>query len=120
MARRNGRPGSWLATDDLTGFTVYGDRLKKGYYGEYAIDPLKRNLQEITTPFNDPTPVSIYRGPNYEAWPYSTFGFVVPIDVGNTSVPVNRNCAAIQALGVNPTSVTGIGAMQIGSTFSVA
>ncbi len=120
MARRNGRPGAWLATDDLTGFTVYGNRLKKGYYSEYAVKPLKRNLQEIASPLNDPEPVSVYRGPNYEAWPYSAYGFVVPIDVGNTSRLTNRNCAAIQVLGVNPTTATGIGAMQIGNNFSVA
>lgn len=120
MARRNGRKGAWLATDDYTGFTHYASELSRDYWGAYAKKPLLRNLQEIASPFNDPAPVSVYRGPNYEAWPYSSYGFVVPLDVGNTNVLVNRNCAAIQVLGDNPTTATGIGAMQIGVSFTVA
>lgn len=95
MARRNGRLGSWLATDDLTGFVVYGSQLKRGFYGELSRKPLKRNLQELASPLNDPTPVNPYRGPNYEIVDSSTTT-VAPQFVGDTSVPTNRNNAAIQ------------------------
>jgi hypothetical protein len=94
--RRNGRKGDYLATDDNTGFTVYGSKLRKGYYGEYAVRPLERNLQEIASPLNDPVPVEIYRGPNYEIVNPATTA-VAPQYVGNTTVPTNRDNAAIQS-----------------------
>lgn len=119
MARRNGRKNDHLATDDYTGFTVYASKLRRDFWGAEATRPLLRNLQEIAYPLNDPAPVSVYRGPNYEAWPYDAFGFIVPIDVGYTNVPTNRNNAAIQALALNPQNSQGIGGMQIGSNFQV-
>lgn len=120
MARRNGRKGDYLATDDYTGFTHYASELRKDYWGSLAKSPLKRNLQEISSPLSDPEPVLDYRGPNYEVWPYAGFGFIVPVDVGITLVMTNRNNAAIQALANNPSAAKGIGAMQIGSTFVVS
>lgn len=112
--RRGQRRGDHLATDDLTGFTVYASQLRRGYYGELAVKPLKRNLQEIASPLNDPAPVSIYRGPNYEVSDVCSFE-VAPRFVGNTSIPTNPNNAAFQALDLAP----GIGTAVIGCTFVV-
>jgi len=84
MARRSGRKGDHLATDDYTGFTVYASKLQYDYWGSLAVHPLKRNLQEISSPLCDPVPVEIYRGPTYEI-ASSTF-LNVPNTVGNTSV----------------------------------
>lgn len=120
MARRNGRPGDYLATDDYTGMTHYASELRMDYWGSYAKKPLQRNLQEIATPLNDPDILPFYRGADYEAWPYETYGFIVPLTVGNTSVLTDRNNAAIQVLGENPTAAMGIGAMQIGVNFTVS
>lgn len=114
MARRNGRKGDWLATDDYTGFTTYASRLKLDFWGSYAVNPLLRNLQEIASPLNDPEPVAFYRGPDYEATPVCV-GELAPLFVGNTNVPTNPYNAAIQALDLDP----GIGQMEIGCTFIV-
>lgn len=66
MARRRGRPGSYLATDDTSGFTVYADKLQQDFWGNQTRFPLQRNLQEISSPLSDPYPVSVFRGPQYE------------------------------------------------------
>lgn len=120
MARRHGRKGDYLAADDTTGFTVYGSQLRRDFWGNYTRIPLKRNLQEIASPLNDPQPVPVFRGQQYETWPYAAFGFIVPLDVGVTNISTNRNNAAIQALAENQSSATGIGGMQIGSSFVVS
>lgn len=114
MARRGGRKGDYLATDDLTGFTTFASKLKRDYWGNYAVRPLKRNLQEIAFPLNDPAPVSLYRGPNYESTP-TCIAETSPIYVGLTTVFTNINNAAIQALNLSP----AIPDMEIGCTFVV-
>lgn len=114
MARRNGRKGDHLATDDYTGMTQYASKLKRDFWGSYAVHPLKRNLQEIATPLNDPRPVSLYRGPNYETVA-NCLAETAPLFVGLTNVPTNQNNAAIQALDLLP----GIGEMEVGCTFIV-
>lgn len=95
MARRNGRKGDYLATDDYTGFTTYGSRLHMDYWGALAVKPLLRNLQEIATPLNDPQPVIDYRGPNYEASPATPT--VAPAFIGNTTVHTSHDNAAFQS-----------------------
>lgn len=114
MARRNGRPGAYLMTDDYTGFTRYASQLKRDFWGSYAQNPLKRNLQEIATPLNDPRPVPIYRGPSYEYTPACT-GETAPIYVGLTNVPTNPNNMAFQTLDLAPS----LGEMVVGCTFQV-
>ena len=114
MARRHGRPGDWLATDDLTGRTVYGSQLKKGYYGEMAVRPFKRNLQEIAIGLDDPQPVPFYSGPQYEATEVC-IADTAPLYVGTTTIRTNPNNAAFQALQLDP----GIGSASIGCTFEV-
>lgn len=114
MARRNQRRGDWLVTDDYTGFTQYGSRVKKDFWGNYAVRPLERNLKEIATPLSDPTPVPFYRGPSYEFTP-TCVGELAPFYVGNTTVPTNPNNAAIQALDLFP----AIPNMEIGCNFIV-
>lgn len=76
--------------------------------------PLKRNLQEIATPLDDPAPVSFYRGPQYESFTPCD-AEIAPFYVGNTTVPTNPNNAAIQALNLNP----AIPDMEIGCTFVI-
>ena len=115
MARRQGRPGSWLMTDDYTGFTRYSSQLRKDYWGSYAERPLKRNLQEIASPLNDPLPVNPYRGPNYEIMPSFCLGELAPLYVGTTNIPTNPNNAAFQALDLSP----AIPDMEIGCNFQV-
>lgn len=114
MARRKGRKGDHLATDDYTGFTQFASKLKKDYWGSYAVHPLKRNLQEIATPLDDPKPVRIYRGPNYEATPVCV-AEIAPTYVGLTNVLTNPNNAAYQALTLNP----AIPDMEVGCSFIV-
>lgn len=114
MARRSGRKGEWLATDDYTGFTVYATKLRRDFWGSYAAKPLFRNPQEIAYPLNDPQPVSLYRGPNYQELP-PCGAEVAPFYVGNTTVPTNPNNAAFQALDLSP----AIPNMEIGCTFIV-
>jgi hypothetical protein len=96
MARRRGRPGSWLAADDYTGFTVFASKLNKDFWGSLAVRPLERNPQEIASPLSDPYPVSPYRGPNYETVSNIQTLVSAPSFVGNTTVRTNRNNAAIQ------------------------
>lgn len=114
MARRNGRKGDWLATDDYTGFTRYASELRKDYWGAYAVKPLLRNLQEIASPLNDPRPVPFYRGPNYE-FTAPCIGEIAPTYVGDTTVRTSLSNMAAQVLNLNP----GIGQMVIGCTFVV-
>lgn len=114
MARRRGRPGSHLATDDTTGFTVYAETLQRDYWGNLTRFPLKRNLQEIASPFGDPYPVDIYRGPQYEVTDPCQFE-VLPKFVGKTNRPFLENSAYAQTFNLNP----GIGEMSIGCSFIV-
>ncbi len=114
MARRNGRPGDYLMTDSYYGFTRYASELKRDYWGEYASRPLKRNLQEVASPLNDPQPVPNYTGPNYEI-SATCLGETAPVYVGDTTVPTNRNNAAAQALALFP----GIGQASIGCSFKI-
>lgn len=114
MARRRGRPGDYLMTDDYSGMTRYASQLKKDFWGAYAVKPLKRNLQEVAIPLDDPAPVPIYRGPAYEA-SYDCEGAVAPTYVGNTTVPTNPNNMAFQVLNLSP----AIPDMEVGCTFIV-
>lgn len=114
MARRRGRPGDYLMTDQYYGFTRYASEIQQDYWGAYAVKPLKRNLQEIATPFNDPEPVSRYSGPSYE-YTRPCVGEVAPQYVGNTNVPTSNDNMAFQALNLNP----AIPDMSIGCTFIV-
>lgn len=114
MARRSGRKGNWLATDDWTGFTEYATTLKLDYWGNRTRIPLRRNLQEIASPLDDPAPVPYFRGPNYEIT-RSCIGEVAPAFVGNTTIRTNPYNAAFQVMDLNP----GIGDMSIGCSFFV-
>lgn len=114
MARRGGRRGDWLASDDYTGITCYGSELKRDYWGNMVKKPLLRNLQEIATPLGDPYPVKFYRGSTFEVTDPCEFE-VSPAKVGLTNVPT-PNYSAIQVMGWNP----GIGQMAVGCTFRVS
>jgi hypothetical protein len=114
MARRSGRKGAWLATDDYTGFTRYSSQLKQDFWGSYAQNPLKRNLQEIAVGLDDPRPVPFFRGSNYEVT-NGCIAEVSPPNVGVTSIPTNSNNMATQVLNLSP----GIGEMAVGCSFIV-
>lgn len=114
MARRNQRKGSWLATDDLTGFTVHADKLRLGYYGEMSVKPFERNWQEVAMPLNDPRPVSFFRAPNYENTSGCP-GATAPKYVGVTSVLTRLTGPAVPALNLDP----AIPDMAIGCSFVV-
>lgn len=114
MARRSQRRGDHLATDDYTGFTVFASKLRRDFWGSLAVNPLKRNLQEISSPLNDPAPVNIYRAPNYEITP-ACVAETAPIYIGNTTVPTRQNNAAFAALNLSP----AIPDMIIGCSFQV-
>lgn len=115
MARRRGKFGDYLATDDDTGFTVYGSRLRRDYWGNYSTSPLKRNLQEIAKPLNDPRPVQVYRGPNYEVMPDYCLDKHYPFYVGLTNIKTKTDSAYLQALKVD----SGIGFMEVQCDFYV-
>lgn len=114
MARRNGRKGAWLVTDDYTGFTKYASRVREDYWNNLTEKPLIRNLQEIATPYKDPEPVPYYRGPQYEQV-RNCIGETQPLYIGNTNVPTPSNSIASQVLNLNP----ALGDMAIGCTFRV-
>lgn len=114
MARRRGRKGDWLATDDYTGFTRYASELKVDFWGSRTVKPLLRNLQEIASPLNDPEPVSFYRGPSYEQF-NPCVSETAPLYIGNTNIPTNPDNMAFQVLDLNP----AIPDMEVGCTFIV-
>lgn len=95
MARRNGRPGSYLMTDDYTGVTHYANELKRDYWGNYTKKPLQRNLQEIASPLLDPQPVPIFRANSYENVAPCT-GESMPVYVGLTNVKTSQNSPGAQ------------------------
>lgn len=101
MARRQGKKGDYLMTDDYTGFTSYASQLNKDYWGNYTRKPLIRNLQEVASPLLDPIPVSIYRGPQYEVVNPCIFE-TMPIFIGLTNVLTPQNSPANQALNLDP------------------
>ena len=111
MARRSGKKGQWLASDDYTGMTVYARDLRLDYWGNYAVNPLKRNLQEISSPLNDPQPVPFYRGPTYEQTTAGQFD-IEPAFVGLTTVPTPPSFAG-EVMGYS----LGIGNMAVGTAF---
>lgn len=114
MARRNGRKGAWLFVDDYTGFTSYSDKAKLDYWGNLvAMKPLQRNLQEISSPLNDPQPVAFYRGPQYEVTTPCQFE-TQPLFVGNTTISTKPSLAT-SVMGLDP----GIGDAAVGCTLVV-
>lgn len=117
MARRGGRLGAYLMTDEYLGFTRYASQLKRDFWGAYAQRPLQRNLQEIATPLEDPYPVFPSNGPSYEIIDPCEAESARPT-VGNTSVPTSNQNMAMQSnvLNLNP----AIPNMSIGCTFIVA
>lgn len=114
MARRHGRKNDYLASDDLTGITCFASQLKRDYWGNMTRTPLKRNLQEISSPLNDPRPVSMYRGPVYEQTQACDFE-VQPLFIGTTTIPSPPYPSA-QALGITP---PGVGNAEVGCTLLV-
>lgn len=113
MARRRGKPGDYLMTSDYSGVTEYASKLTKDFWGDYGEFNLKRNLQEIASPLNDPYPVPIYRGPSYE--PTTACDFETqPLFIGKTNKPFPTTDAT-QILNLDP----GIGLAEIGCTFIV-
>lgn len=115
MARRRGRPGAYLATDDYSGFTQYRERLSYDFWGNLTRRPLERNLQEISSPLNDPYPVPDYRGPDYEKTNECDFE-LFPAYIGRTVIPFNKNNILSTVVNFNP----AIPDMSIGCTFIVA
>jgi hypothetical protein len=113
MARRRGKPGDYLITDDYYGRTVYQSQTTVDYWNNIVVKPLKRNLQEISQPLNDPYPVTIYRGPEYEQTSACEFE-LQPEFIGNTNVPF-PNTELTNLLDLNPS----IPNMSIGCTFIV-
>lgn len=112
---RRGRPGDYLLTDDWTGCTIYHSQARKDYWNNLSQICLKRNLQEISQPLNDPYPVKEYRGPQYEPTTPCDFE-LFPNFIGNTLIPFNKtNNPLSTVLDFNP----AIPNMEIGCTFIV-
>lgn len=113
MARRSGKKGQWLVTDDYTGKTTYASKVHQDYWGNYVESPLKRNLQEIASPLCDPQPVPFYRGPTYEVTtPF--FADTPPYYIGLTSIRTPHSLAS-DVMGYD----VGIGEAAVGVTFVV-
>lgn len=113
MARRRGKPGDYLITDDYYGTTTYASKTTEDFWGNIVQKPLKRNLQEISQPMNDPYPVPIYRGPDYEQTNACDFE-TQPLYIGNTNIPF-PNTQYTSVFGLDP----GIGDAEVGCTFVV-
>lgn len=118
MARRRGRPGDYLMVDDYTGQVHYASKLKQDYWGNYAVKPLNRNLQEIASPLKDPAPVAVQRGPDYERYNPCDLKYA-PIYVGLTNVKTSQLSAALQSPAFSAVSDQGIGDMEVGCSFVV-
>lgn len=114
MARRRGRPGEHLITDDNSGFTTYASKVTTDYWGNITRYPLERNLQEISSPLGDPYPVTMYRGPQYEKVNPCIFE-ATPVVIGRTNKPFLQTSAYAQAYNLHPT----IGTATVGCTFRV-
>lgn len=113
MARRNGKPGDYLITDDYLGVTTYASKVTTDFWGNVVQKPLLRNLQEIATPLNDPYPVPLFRGPDYEQTIACQFE-IQPQYIGRTTRPF-PNTQLTQLLDLNPS----LGSMFVGCTFRV-
>lgn len=113
MARRNGRLGKYLASDDYTGETHYANEMRLDYWGNFVKRPLQRNLQEISSPLNDPQPVPIFRGSVYERTTACDFE-TQPIFIGTTNIPF-PNTQVTSLFNLNP----AIPDMEVGCTFIV-
>lgn len=113
MARRSGRKGAYLATDDYYGNTVYANTLKKDYWGNMVVKPMLRNLQEIASPLNDPYPVPFYNGPTYEQTNACQFE-LQPEFIGTTTTPF-PNTLVTTLFNLNPS----IPDMSVGCTLIV-
>lgn len=113
MARRRGRPGSYLMSDDYTGVNTYREKLKQDFWGDYSRHPLQRNLQEIAKPLNDPYPVPVYNGPEYEQTNACDFE-LQPQYIGRTFIPF-PNTAYTNLYQLNPS----IPNMSVGCTLVV-
>lgn len=113
MARRGGRKGDYLASDDYSGNTCYASKLQKDYWGNMVLKPLLRNLQEIASPLSDPYPVSFYRGPVYEQTTACQFE-LQPTYIGTTNKPF-PNTNVTDLFNLNPS----LGQMSIGCNFIV-
>jgi hypothetical protein len=114
--KRSGRKGNYLMASDYSGITRFSSDLRKDWWGQYG-EPellLKRNLQEIATPLEDPAPVPIFRGGQYE-YMNPCASEVAPPYVGLTNVPTNPDNMAFQVLDLNP----AIPDMEVGCTFVV-
>lgn len=112
MARRTGKNGQWLVADDYYGITRYASEVRQDYWGNYVKKEMKRNLQEIASPLNDPEPVPFYRGPTYE---YVTPGTVsTQLYIGLTGIKTPPSLAS-EVLELD----VGIGKAAIGTTFVV-
>lgn len=98
MARRNGRPGDYLATSDYDGATHFASKLVYDYWGNLGTRQqiLARNLQEIATPLNDPYPVPIFNGSQFEQTNECQFE-TIPLYIGNTNIPFPTGSAYVQA-----------------------
>lgn len=113
MARRNGKPGQYLMSDDYTGVTEYASKLQLDYWGNWTRKPLIRNLQEVASPLNDPLPVSIFRGPQYEQTSVCDFE-TQPLFIGTTNRRTPDSFST-NVLGFDP----GVGEASISCTFIV-
>lgn len=113
MARRRGKPGDYLITDDYYGRTTYQSKTTTDYWGNIVEKPLIRNLQEISQPLSDPYPVNYYRGPQYEQTTACQFE-LQPLFIGNTNVPFPQTNAT-SIFNLDP----AIPDMSVGCTFEV-
>lgn len=114
MARRGQRKGDYLMTDDYFGQTYYASELTQDFWGSWAKKPLLRNLQEISSPLDDPAPVPFYNGPTYEATPVCV-GETAPLFVGLTNIRTSQTGVGVEALGLFPAIPNG----AIGCNFLV-
>lgn len=115
MARRNQRKNDYLVTSDYSNTTIYASEAVIDFWGDVgkASEVLKRNLQEIATPLNDPYPVKLYRGPSYEKTNACDFE-TQPLYVGKTTKPFPNN-QVTSLFGLN----LAIPDMAVGCTFVV-
>lgn len=87
MARRRGfKSGDWLAKDEESGFTTYGSRLARDYYGVLKLKEQgdKVHPQDFVRAKEDPYPVTPISDPFRD---YNLTESVIGFDVGETNIP---------------------------------
>ena len=119
MARRRGwKPGEWLVRDEESGFIEYGSKVARDYYGVLKRKDQADQIhpQTFVKAGKDPYDMQPQNSP---ALVYDTSAYNVSAFVYGTNVPTPQGMALHLFDIPGVAGAQGIGAMVIGTTFTV-